>query len=70
MSVRARDWDASGGSWETSGTASQITTRLLDEPEVTAIQILSESAKELAGRGTEELMSGVLGSCENAACPA
>jgi len=58
MSVRARDWDASGGSWETSGIASQNITRLLDEPEVTATQILSESAKELAGRGIEELMRG------------
>ena len=58
MSVTARDWDASGGSWETSGIAFQIITRFLDEPEVTATQILSESAKELAGRGTEELMSG------------
>ena len=70
MSVTARDWDASGGSWETSGIAFQSMTRLLDEPEVTATQIFSESTKELAGRGIEELTSGVLGSCENAACPA
>ena len=69
MLVTERDWDASGGSWETSGIASQNITRLLDEPEVTATQTLSESAKELAGRGIEELMSGALGSCENAACP-
>ena len=70
MLVTERDWDASGGSWETSGIASQSITRLLDEPEVTATQILLESTKELAGRGTEALMSGALGSCENAACPA
>ena len=70
MAVTARDWDASGGSWETSGIAFQNITRLLDEPEVTATQILLASAKELAGRGIEELMSGALGSCENAACPA
>jgi hypothetical protein len=44
--------------------------RLLAEPEVTAAQTLPESAKELAGRGMEELMSEVEGNCENAACPA
>lgn len=70
MLVTERDWDASGGSWEISGIASQNITRLLDVPEVTATQILFESAKELAGSGIEELTSGVLGSCENAACPA
>ena len=70
MLVTARDLDASGGSWETSGIAFQNIMRLLDEPEVTATHILLESAKELAGSGIEELMSGALGSCENAACPA
>ena len=70
MLVTARDLDTSDGSWETSGIAFQIITRLLDEPEVTATHILLESAKELAGSGIEELMSGALGSCENAACPA
>jgi hypothetical protein len=67
ISTRARGRDIAGGSWETSGTESQNIKR--DEPEVKTAQTLLESAKELAGRGMEELI-GEEGRFENAACPA
>jgi hypothetical protein len=67
ISTRARGRVIAGGSWETSGTEFQNIKR--DEPEVKAAQTLLESAKELAGRGMEELI-GMEGKFENAACPA
>jgi hypothetical protein len=67
ISTRARGRVIADGSWETSGTEFQNIKR--DEPEVKTAQTLLESAKELAGRGMEELI-GVEGRDENAACPA
>lgn len=54
--TRERGRDASGGSWEISGTVSQSITGCDDEAEVKATQTLSESAKELAGSGMEPLI--------------
>lgn len=42
------------GSWETSGTDSQKTTRLLEEPELAIIHTLEESASALADKGVDE----------------
>jgi len=53
-----------------SGTASQMTMRSLDEPDVTAAQTLLDNARALAARGADELTIGVVGSCENADWPA
>jgi hypothetical protein len=66
ISTRAMGRIIDGGSWETSGTESQNIMR--DEPEVKAAQTLLASAKELAGRGMEELI-GMEGKFENAGCP-
>jgi hypothetical protein len=67
ISTRARGRDIDDGSWDTSGTEFQNITR--DEPAVKTAQTFLASAKELAGRGMEELI-GVEGRLKNDGCPA
>lgn len=74
ISIRVRDSEAPGGSWEKSAIASQSIMRLVAEPDVTAAQTFLETAKELAWRGTgeltEELSVAAEGSRTNCAGPA
>lgn len=65
--ISVNDKSLSMGSWVTSGTESQSTTR--SDPAVTATQTLEESARELPGRGVDALTSGWEGRAEKAERP-
>ena len=67
-SIAERDNEDTPGSWDMSGTESQIMMRSL--PVVTAIQRLEDMAIEPAEKGVDELLdAGEVGRAENCACP-
>lgn len=70
MSSKERDPESPDGSWFTSGIESQMITRLFEDPEFAAIQMLDDIASDLAVSGVDVLIIGVEGRGVKLDCPA